>query len=310
MQGPSAFGIIAAQIVIISGPGGGEFIYNSTRTVLLYSNVGVATTDPVLGQAVPAGVTLFGISLQTKSGGNITTQITPGGNFFVFNSHGATIGLLSASNGVGAGLFIYTDTGTATQGGLIASVTTLAGVDSITGASYQAGITSYGNANAVGQLIGAVLQFFNAASTQAAKPNVSASGSATAGSQLSLDSGRGVSGASDASILLQSSDTPGLTVPFVQVTGDMATTGSIDIVGLKIVEGTNRRQGLATLVAGTVTINNNTVTANTRIHLTVQTAGGTQGFLRTTRVVGTSFTITSTSATETSTVAWMLTEPG
>lgn len=74
-------------------------------------------------------------------------------------------------------------------------------------------------------------------------------------------------------------------------------------------DGSNRTMGIATLVGGTVTINNNLITANTRIFYSVQTAGGTQGFLRTTRSAGTSFTITSTSATETSTVAWFLVEP-
>lgn len=79
--------------------------------------------------------------------------------------------------------------------------------------------------------------------------------------------------------------------------------------GIRIKEGTNQRMGVATLSAGTATVANTSVTANTRIFLTVQTAGGTQGFLSTSRTAGTSFTITSTSASETSTVAWMLVEP-
>jgi hypothetical protein len=79
--------------------------------------------------------------------------------------------------------------------------------------------------------------------------------------------------------------------------------------GLRIVEGTNKRMGVATLAGGTVTVANTSVTANTRIFLTVQTAGGTQGFLSTTRTAGTSFTINSTSASETSVVAWLLVEP-
>lgn len=76
-----------------------------------------------------------------------------------------------------------------------------------------------------------------------------------------------------------------------------------------ILDGADKPMGVATLVAGTVTVNNELITANTRVFLTVQTAGGTQGFLSVTRVAGTSFTITSTSATETSTVAWLLVEP-
>lgn len=80
--------------------------------------------------------------------------------------------------------------------------------------------------------------------------------------------------------------------------------------GLKIKEGSNAKMGIVTLSSGAATVNTTAVTANTRIFLTVQTAGGTQGFLRiSARVANTSFTITSTSATETSTVAWLLVEP-
>jgi hypothetical protein len=80
--------------------------------------------------------------------------------------------------------------------------------------------------------------------------------------------------------------------------------------GLKIKEGSNAKMGTLTLVAGTATVNTSAVTANSRIILTVQTAGGTQGFLRiSARSAGTSFAVTSTSATETSVVAWLLVEP-
>lgn len=79
-------------------------------------------------------------------------------------------------------------------------------------------------------------------------------------------------------------------------------------IGLK--EGTNAKMGVATLVAGTVTVNTNKVTANTRIYLTTQTLGGTIGVQYiSARTAGTSFTITSSSATDTSTVAWLFVEP-
>jgi len=79
---------------------------------------------------------------------------------------------------------------------------------------------------------------------------------------------------------------------------------------LAINDGANEQMGVATLVGGTIVVNNTKITANTRVFLSVQTAGGTQGFLRiAARTAGTSFTITSTSGTETSTVAWLLVEP-
>jgi hypothetical protein len=84
----------------------------------------------------------------------------------------------------------------------------------------------------------------------------------------------------------------------------------IDVAGkgLKIKEGSNARMGTATLVAGTVTVNNTSVTANTRIFLTEE--GTIAAVVRVSaRVVGTSFTIMSSSGTDTSKVHWMLVEP-
>ena len=70
------------------------------------------------------------------------------------------------------------------------------------------------------------------------------------------------------------------------------------------------RHGRETLVGGTVTIADAYVTTSTRIEVTVYAPGGTQGFLNTgTRVASTSFTIASTSGTETSQVDWVALEP-
>jgi hypothetical protein len=80
--------------------------------------------------------------------------------------------------------------------------------------------------------------------------------------------------------------------------------------GLEIAEGSNAKMGLATLVAGTVTVSTTAVAANSRIFLTAQSTGGTAGALRiSARSAGTSFTITSTSGTDTSTVAWHIVGP-
>lgn len=83
--------------------------------------------------------------------------------------------------------------------------------------------------------------------------------------------------------------------------------------GLQIKEGTNAKMGVsAAMTAGSIVISTTAVTANSRIFLTPQTLGTV---LRpaavgvTARTAGTSFTITSSDATDTSTVAWMLVEP-
>jgi hypothetical protein len=78
---------------------------------------------------------------------------------------------------------------------------------------------------------------------------------------------------------------------------------------LKLNDGANEQMGLSTLVGGTVVVNNTKVTANSRIFLTHRTTGGTIGILTYTIVAGTSFTITSSSGTDTSTVNWLIIEP-
>lgn len=80
--------------------------------------------------------------------------------------------------------------------------------------------------------------------------------------------------------------------------------------GLRVAEGANAKQGVATLVGGTVTVSNTSVTANSRIMLTPQSPGGTPGWVRVSaRSAGVSFTITSSSGTDTSVIAYLILEP-
>lgn len=72
--------------------------------------------------------------------------------------------------------------------------------------------------------------------------------------------------------------------------------------------GTNARAGTSTLVGGTVTVTNTSVTANTKVFTQRKTSGGTPGNLVYTVSAATSFTITSSSGTDTSTVDWYLVE--
>lgn len=85
----------------------------------------------------------------------------------------------------------------------------------------------------------------------------------------------------------------------------IATVGA----GLSVPEGSNAKMGTATLVGGTVTVNTTAVTANSRIFLQHSTTGGTVGVLTYTISAATSFTVTSSSGTDTSTFNWLLVEP-
>lgn len=90
----------------------------------------------------------------------------------------------------------------------------------------------------------------------------------------------------------------------LDVNGDLGTPS------LKITEGANRKQNVVTLIAGSKVVANTSVTATSRIFLTSQTDGGTPGWLRvSSRIPGTSFTITSSSASDVSIVAYLFTEP-
>lgn len=83
----------------------------------------------------------------------------------------------------------------------------------------------------------------------------------------------------------------------------------LGVAGNKITikSGSNASAGTAVLVGGTVTVNTTAVGANSMVQLTSQVDGGTPGFLRiTAKVNGTSFTITSSSGTDTSTVGWWI----
>lgn len=93
-------------------------------------------------------------------------------------------------------------------------------------------------------------------------------------------------------------------------TGQYSDIGS----GLERYDGAAWRQvirsGTAVLIAGTVTVAATAVTADSRIVLTSQVDGGTPGWLRVSaRTPATGFTITSSDAADTSTVAWLLVEP-
>jgi hypothetical protein len=71
----------------------------------------------------------------------------------------------------------------------------------------------------------------------------------------------------------------------------------------------NSKLGIVTLVGGTATVANTSVTANSRIFITSNADGGTPGWLGVSaKTVGASFVITSSSNTDTSVVAWCIIE--
>lgn len=112
--------------------------------------------------------------------------------------------------------------------------------------------------------------------------------------------------AKDRNVVLYRNKAEGVTGKSLAGSLQLTTIGS----GITVKEGANATLGEAVLVAGTVTIANTKVTANTKVFITRQVAGGAVGtYAPTARVPGTSFTITSSSGTDTSTVGWFFIEP-
>lgn len=94
----------------------------------------------------------------------------------------------------------------------------------------------------------------------------------------------------------------------LDVVGDIASNSVGN--GFRIKEGSNAKMGVAVLAGGAVTVSTTAITSNSRVFLTIQVPGGTVGApYVSTRIASTSFTISSTSGTDTSTVAWILIEP-
>jgi len=97
----------------------------------------------------------------------------------------------------------------------------------------------------------------------------------------------------------------------LQITGaTRATTYIAAGAGLRVVEGSNAKQGVATLVSGTVVVPNTSITASSRIMLTAQDNNSVGSLRVSARTPGTSFTITSNNGTDSGVVAYEIFEPG
>lgn len=100
------------------------------------------------------------------------------------------------------------------------------------------------------------------------------------------------------------------------VAGDLTVTGgNIDIATagktLKIARGSNAASGVgAVLVGGTVTVATTAIATGDIILLSRTASGGTTGNISYTISNGVSFTLTSTSGSDTSTFAWVLIKAG
>jgi hypothetical protein len=93
---------------------------------------------------------------------------------------------------------------------------------------------------------------------------------------------------------------------FAYTSGVLTATNVQISDDLRITEGSNKSCGAATLVGGTVTVNTTAVNTASRIFINHATIGGTPGHLTYTIINATSFTVTSSSGTDTSTINWLI----
>jgi parallel beta-helix repeat protein len=140
------------------------------------------------------------------------------------------------------------------------------------------------------------------------------SGTNVAGSGLLIQAGSGTGNASTTgtTVAIQTPNV-GSSGSSTQSLTARATFGSSGVNIGPGADGTyfsRLKHGTAALTAGTVTVADSSITANSRIILTSQVDGGVVGFLRvSSRSVGVSFTISSSSVADTSTVGYIIIEP-
>ncbi len=142
----------------------------------------------------------------------------------------------------------------------------------------------------------------------------SSSGTDNVGGNLYLNPGRGTGAGTPSTVVMQLPAALSSGTTQQSWSSAFAANGSLGFnLGIGGLTGTYMkriRHGRATLAAGSVVVSDAHVTTSTRIILSVYVPGGTQGHLSTsTRVASTSFTISSTSGTETSVVDWIAIEP-
>jgi hypothetical protein len=168
---------------------------------------------------------------------------------------------------------------------------------------------------------GTVLKTITPSGTTATVPTTNAAGDLTVTGLLTVSPGGTIALGGGVNLYANASNLQTdnfFVMPNGQATGSFSVfgnaAGSLTLGtlggGIAIKEGANGRMGVSTLVGGTVTVANTSVTANTVIMALCQTPGGTPGFLRVSaRVASTSFTLLSSSGTDTSVVGWVMFEP-
>lgn len=304
-------------IATLQSGAGGAFAGSAGGAVNVNGGAGSATGSGGAGGAANIrGGAASGDNTVNRVGGAIA--LTAG------NSKGSSAGAnININAGVGG-------TGTGTAGASGGNITSIAGTGGIGSATSGAGGSispsgGVGGAGVVGGVGGAA----------GMSAGTGGAGSSTNGNGGSLTLSAGVSGAGAGTagvggvILFRTATATSLSEVgrFDNAgnfgVGNSSPTYKIDLLGgnlgvgtagngVRVKEGSNAKQGVVTLSGGTATVSNTSVTANSRIFLTVQSLGTIAvptSIAVTARSAGVSFTITSLQVTDTSVVAYEIFEP-
>ena len=289
--------LTGAATIASTTPAGLAFTNTSTATAnnqALYTLTGTSTSENVNGDNWNG---LYLNMNMTRNGGNPTTQT---GNAVLINgtwSNGGTANILKLQN---AGTDLYTFTpNSATFSKSINGQFALFISNQTSGTSAQAGIS-------LGSTTASLFVGVNSAAFTTSNMNVANTMivQANGGNGLNI----GTVSATQFSIW-----TNNVSRMSIASGGDMTYSGNI-LLGtagnkISIKSGTNASAGHVTLSGGTATVSTTAVTANSEIHLTVQTLGTVsvaKAVAVTTKTAGTSFVITSADATDTSIVSWWI----
>jgi hypothetical protein len=307
--------------LISSGAGNGGSIQCSASST---GNAGSISTYAGFG-ANGGSISTYSATT-SAAGGSINTASEAGtgtpGNIYTYTSSTGNGGnIYSYSTGAGNAGYVQTYAAGAGNGGHVA---TFAGGSGSAGVleTYSTGTGNGGNLNLYTQGAG------NGGSIDAAGGNSSGGNGgsiyiygngSTPGGTLTLASGTNTittSGSTQYTITIPAArnDTFALlgTAQTFTATQTVTSGNIVDDTagdGLQVKEGSNAKQGTATLSSGAVTVSNTSVTANSRIFLTAEDNNSTGALRVSARTAGTSFTITSSNGSDSGVVAYEIFEP-
>lgn len=333
----SADGSSGGAVSLIGAAGSATFTGGSGGTVnITGGNAGGNNTTNRSGGNITI---LAGLSKGSATGASINTTAGAGGTGTgTAGVAGGSItqtsgvgGAGSATSGAGGNTTITSGAGGAGVGGGAGGSTTISsgtgGAGSTTsGAGGSTSITS-ANGGASASAAGAV----GGALTLTAGSGGNGSTAGGTGGALTLNAGlAGAGGTGVGGAIIFKTGPSTTSIERARITngglfgiGNISPTYLLDVLGgnvgvgtagdgFRVKEGSNAKQGVATLVAGTLVVANTSVTTVSRIFITPQSLGTITlpaSYAITARTAGTSFTITSSAVTDTSSVAWEMFEP-